>query len=367
MRLLIKILAGLLGTALVLTLIVLLFMQQKQFGKVPSGARLERIQKSPNYRDGAFQNQSHTPDLAEGITYWDILKSYMKKVEEKEPLDSLPSVRTDLKSIQSEQPVVVWLGHSSYFIRLAGKTILVDPVLSGYASPVQFFGKNYPGSNVYAVEDFPEIDLLLITHDHYDHLDYKTIEKLLPKVKRVVTGLGVGAHLEHWGYPADKVTELDWYEPIRLDDSLHIRSAPARHFSGRKFKRNQTLWSSFILEAPQHKIYVGGDSGYDKHFKEMGQKYGPFSLAILENGQYNAFWKYIHMMPEETVQAAQDLGAEVLLPVHWGKFTLALHPWTEPIERVTKRAREVGLPIATPQIGEPVVLGQTLPDKAWWR
>ncbi|HEV7348232.1 MBL fold metallo-hydrolase [Telluribacter sp.] len=342
-------------------------MQQKQFGKAPSGARLERIQKSPNYRDGAFQNQSPTPDLAEGVTYWDILKSYMKKVEGKEPLDSLPSVSTNLKNIESEQPTVVWLGHSSYFIRLAGKNILVDPVLSGYASPVQFFGKNYPGSNVYSVEDFPDIDLLLLTHDHYDHLDHSTLVKLLSKVKQVVTGLGVGAHLEHWGYPAEKLTELDWNEEKQLDDSLWIISAPARHFSGRKFKRNQTLWSSFILEAPQHKIYVGGDSGYDKHFKEIGEKHGPFDLAILENGQYNAYWKYIHMMPEETVQAAQELRAKVLLPVHWGKFTLALHPWTEPIERVTKRAHEVGLPIATPQIGEPVVLGQPLPDKAWWR
>jgi L-ascorbate metabolism protein UlaG (beta-lactamase superfamily) len=368
-----KILVGLLATALALSLIILLFMQQKQFGKVPSGARLERIQQSPNYRDGAFQNLSPTPDLAEGVTYWDILKSYTKKVEGKEPQGTLPSVRTDLKALPAEQPVVVWLGHSTYFMRLAGLTILVDPVLSGNASPVSFFGKNYPGSNVYSVEDFPDIDLLLLTHDHYDHLDHATLVKLLPKVKQVVTGLGVGEHLEHWGYPADKIIELDWHEQTELQEgTLQITSAPARHFSGRKFKRNQTIWSSFILEVPSYKIYVGGDSGYDYHFKEIGQKHGPFDLALLECGQYNAYWKYIHMMPEETVQAAQELRAKVLLPVHWGKFTLALHPWTEPIERVTKRAREVGQPITTPLIGQPVVLGQQgerppLPDEAWWR
>ncbi|GAB2767215.1 MBL fold metallo-hydrolase [Rhabdobacter roseus] len=367
LNLLKKIVFYTLAGTLLLSLILILFMQQKQFGKNPTGTRLERVQQSPNYRDGAFQNQSPTPDLAEGVTYWHILRQYFKKVEGKEPLDTLPSVKTDLKVPLAEAPTLVWFGHSSYFIRLGGKTILVDPVLSGYASPVSFFGKNYLGSNVYSVDDFPEIDVLIITHDHYDHLDYQTVLKLKSKVKKVVTSLGVGAHLVHWGYDEALISELDWYEEVAVDSTLKLTAAPARHFSGRSLKRNQTLWSSFMLQTPEHKIYLGGDSGYDKHFKELGQQYGPFDLAVLECGQYNAYWKYIHMMPEETAQAALDLRAKVLMPVHWSKFTLALHPWNEPIERVTKQAQTLGLPITTPKIGEAVILGEKYPAEKWWR
>ncbi|AXE17586.1 MBL fold metallo-hydrolase [Runella rosea] len=343
------------------------YMQQPQFGKNPAELRFERIRTSPHYKNGAFQNEHFTPDLAEGVTYFDILKLYIPKVENKEPSKALPSVKTDLKNISSDKPVVVWFGHSSYFMHIDGKNILVDPVFSGNASPVSFFGANYNGSNVYSIDDFPELDLLIITHDHYDHLDYETVKKLQPKVKRVVTSLGVGSHLAHWGYDESQITELDWWEKTKLDSTFDITAAPARHFSGRGFKRMQTFWSSFILKTPQHNIYVGGDSGYDTHFKEIGDKYGPFDLAILECGQYNDYWKYIHLMPEETAQAAVELRAKLLLPVHWSKFTLALHPWNESIQRVTKKAKALNQPITTPMIGEKVeVGGGEYPVKEWW-
>lgn len=354
-------------TLIVLSLGGYLFMQQPQFGRNPSGKSLERIQKSPHYQNGAFKNQHFTPDLAEGVTYWDILKAYIPKVENKEPSQPLPSIKTDLKNIQSDEPVVVWFGHSSYFMRIEGKNVLVDPVFSGHASPVSFFGANYAGSNVYSFDDFPELDLLIISHDHYDHLDYETVKNLRPKVKKVITSLGVGSHLVHWGYDEAQITELDWWEKTTVDSTLNITAAPARHFSGRGFKRGQTFWSSFILKTPHHNIYVGGDSGYDTHFKEIGEKYGPFDLAILECGQYNEFWKYIHFMPEETAQAAVELKAKLLLPVHWSKFTLGLHPWTEPIERVLKKSKELNLAITTPMIGEKLEIGNTIPVKEWWR
>ena len=350
----------------VLALGIYVFMQTSPFGQNPEGARLERTKKSLNYKEGAFQNQHFTPDLAEGATYWKILMAYTSKVENKEPNKPLPSVKTDLKNIQSDKPVVVWFGHSSYFMRIEGKNILVDPVFSGHASPVSFFGANYPGSNVYSVEDFPELDVLIITHDHYDHLDYETVKKLQPKVKKVITSLGVGSHLVRWGYTEAQITELDWAEKTTVD-SLDFTAAPARHFSGRGFKRGQTIWSSFVLKTPHHSVYVGGDSGYDTHFKEIGEKYGPFDLAILECGQYNEFWKYIHMMPEETAQAAVELKAKLLLPVHWGKFTLGLHPWNEPIERVVKKSKELNQAIATPMIGEKVEVGSIVPIKEWWK
>jgi L-ascorbate metabolism protein UlaG (beta-lactamase superfamily) len=243
---------------------------------------------------------------------------------------------------------------------------LVDPVFSGNASPVSFFGKNFKGSNEYKISDFPAIDMVIITHDHYDHMDYKTILELKNKTKHFYTSLGVGAHLNLWGIDNSAITEFDWWDSIQVTDKIFLTAAPGRHFSGRKFKRNQSLWASYILQTPTEKIFLGGDSGFDTHFKEIGQKYGPFDLALLECGQYNKMWGYIHMMPDEVVQAAIDLKTKVLMPVHWSKFTLALHPWNEPIKKVSIKAKEMKMPITTPLIGEVVTVNQHYPDSIWW-
>ena len=343
-----------------------LFMQQKQFGADPKGERLTRILNSPNYKDGTFQNLTSTPMLAEGVSYWTVMKDYLRKAEGREPQENIPTVTTNLKQLPDSIPSIVWFGHSSYLIKINGKHILVDPVFSGAASPVSFFGKNYKGSNRYDVDAFPDIDVVLITHDHYDHLDYQTIQKLIPKTKQFCTSLGVGAHLEYWGVPASKITELDWWERAKLDSDMVFTAAPARHFSGRKFTRGKTLWSSFIFESNGYKLFLGGDSGYEKHFKEIGSKFGPFDIVILECGQYNTAWRNIHMMPEETAQAAVDLGAKVLMPVHNSKFTLALHAWNEPLNRVTTRAKELNVLTTTPMIGEPVLLRSNYPAQQWY-
>lgn len=343
-----------------------LFMQQKQFGTNPKGERLARIEKSPNYKDGAFQNLTPTPMLADGVSYLSILKDYLKKVEGREPSSNIPSVTTNLNLLDDSIPSIVWFGHSSYLIKINGKHILVDPIFSGNASPVSFTGKNYNGSNVYGVHDFPELDAVLITHDHYDHLDYKTILKLIPKTKHFYTSLGVGAHLEYWGVPANKITELDWWEQANIDSNMSFTATPARHFSGRKFARGKSLWSSFVLQSNSHKLFLGGDSGYENHFKEIGEKFGGFDIAILECGQYNTSWQNIHMMPEETAQAAIDLKAKVLMPVHNSKFTLALHAWNEPLTKVTAHSQALQLNYTTPLIGEPVLLGKHYPTQRWW-
>ena len=225
---------------------------------------------------------------------------------------------------------------------------------------------SFKGSDIYATDDFPEIDYLVLTHDHYDHLDYKTVLKLKPRIRNIYCSLGLSSHLIYWGFDEKIITEMDWWQTIKSGDGICITAAPARHFSGRGIKRFKTLWSSFILKTNSHNLYLGGDSGYDSHFKEIGEKYGPFDIAILEAGQYNTAWPWIHMMPEETVQAAVDLKARLLLPVHWGKFTLAMHPWNEPVKRVLAKARELNLKVTTPMIGEPVVLGESYPDKQWW-
>jgi len=341
----------------------------RTFGNNPSGVALEKIRSSANYRNGVFQNLSPTESLVKGASFAKIMWRFFNKPKNTMPPKPLPSVKTDLHSLIVDKPVLVWFGHSSYFIHINGMNVLVDPVFGGYASPFSFTGKSFKGSDAYDVEDFPDIDLLVLTHDHYDHLDYNTVKKLNPKTQNICTSAGVGSHLRYWGIDPSKITELDWWESKQITNatgSIDLIAAPARHFSGRSFTRNKTLWSSFILLAGDYRIYIGADSGYDSHFKTIGDKYGPFNIAILECGQYNEWWPYIHMMPEETVQAAIDLKAAILMPVHWGKFALGLHPWDEPVKRVVAKAKELNVPFATPMIGELVIIGNPLPQKEWW-
>jgi L-ascorbate metabolism protein UlaG (beta-lactamase superfamily) len=339
----------------------------KSLGKNPTGKRLERIKQSSNYKNNAFQNLSPTAQLAEDSSFLKLGKQSMNKPKTVEPNRILPFVKTDLNRLQADEPVIVWFGHSSYLIKINGKTILVDPVFSGNASPVSFMIKAFKGANEYSVDDMPEIDLLLLTHDHYDHLDYKTLTKLRPKVKQVVTSLGVGSHLEYWGFEETVITELDWWESHAFTSEITITAAPGRHFTGRSVVRSKTLWSSYILKTNTHNLYLGGDSGYDTHFKTIGEKFGPFDIALLESGQYNTAWPFIHMMPEQTVQASIDLKANILFPIHWGKFALAFHDWDEPITRVLKKAKELDVKTTTPMIGEPLILSKFSETKAWWK
>jgi L-ascorbate metabolism protein UlaG (beta-lactamase superfamily) len=336
------------------------------FGSNPSGEALKKIKASPQFRDGSFHNLSATPNLIKGASAGKIFWRYLNKPASTTPRKRLPTIKNGLNDLPGEASIV-WFGHSSYLVHILGKNILVDPVFSGHASPFSFAGRCFPGTNEFSVDDLPQIDILLLTHDHYDHLDHSTVLKLRSKVKAIYTSLGVGSHLRHWGFEPARVYEMDWWESQQYDSQLRLTATPARHFSGRTFRQNRTLWSSFVLEAGNYRLYLGADSGYDTHFREIGSRFGPFDLALLECGQYNEWWPYIHMLPEQTVQAAIDLGAQWLLPVHWAKFALAMHPWYEPADRVVAKARELKLPITTPRIGETVILGKHYPQDDWWR
>ena len=354
-------------SVLLLFVIFILFIKTSRFGRLPSGDRLKKIQSSTYYRAGAFQNLSVTPDLTDGATFWSVMLDFTFNGSRRaKPSRAIPSQKTDLLSLDPQENVLVWFGHSSYFIQLDGKKFLLDPVLSGNASPMNFTTKSFPGSDIYIAADFPPIDYLVISHDHWDHLDHKFISAIKDKVKAVVTGLGTGAHLERWGYKPSQIQEMSWHESFSMDNGFTFDSVPARHFSGRGFKRNQALWTSFVLTTPTQKIFLGGDSGYDTHFKEIGDKFGPFDLAILECGQYNKSWKHIHMMPEEVVMAAIDLKAKQLLPVHWGKFVLAPHDWDEPIIRVVNESVKRNLRVLHPMIGEKVVWQNKQEFSRWW-
>lgn len=357
-----------LSLILLFSVAVYLFMQQPKFGKLPSGERLEKIKNSPNFRDGQFQNQNFTPDLSEDSSYYILLKDFFfTNFPRVKPKDTIPSVKTDLLNLDNDEDILVWFGHSSYFIQIDRKRILVDPVFGKAASPLSFTTNAFKGTNIYTPEDIPEIDYLLISHDHWDHIDYETLIELKPKISTLICGLGIGEHFEYWGFQKDRIIEKDWNENIDLADGFNIHTTPARHFSGRGFKRNQGLWVSYVLRTPSMNIFIGGDSGYDTHFKEIGDNFGPFDLSILENGQYDKSWKYIHLMPDQLVQAATDLNSKSLFPVHSAKFPLANHPWDEPLRKATEQASKAGLPLFTPMIGEKVYLKKAEQQfSKWW-
>lgn len=359
----------LLAIIISLALAILLFLQHPKFGKLPNGKRLASIKQASNYQHGAFQNISHTPDLTEGVSMFAVIKEFMFSDKSKSsPKKKIPSIKTNLLAIPKQQDVLVWFGHSSYFIQLDGKSILVDPVLSGSASPLPFGTKALDGSNIYTADDMPAIDYLFISHDHWDHLDYETILKIKPKVKQVICGLGVGQHFESWGYDTARIIEKNWNEQHDLGDGMMVYTTTARHFSGRGLKRNQSLWLSFVLQTHHKRLFLGGDSGYDKHFAEIGERFGPFDLVILENGQYDKSWKYIHLLPEEFIIAAKDLKAKRILPVHSAKFVLGNHPWNEPLELLSLHNEKELLNVITPIIGEQVNLNDSNQVfSKWWR
>lgn len=299
---------------------------------------------------------------------WKVLKAYRNKPASVRPRGDMLTMKPDFAALLANEPGIIWLGHSSYYLQFEGLRILVDPVLSNRASPVPCMVKAFKGTDILKPSALPPLDYVIISHDHYDHLDYDTVLQLKSKTANWITSLGVGAHLEYWGVAKDKITELDWWEEAKLKNGCRITATPARHFSGRGLKRAQSLWNSFVLQSDRYSFYLGGDSGWDNHFAVIGERFGPFDLAILECGQYHPYWKHIHMMPEEVADAAVALRAKRLLPVHWGKFVLALHPWNEPIERLNTAAKGKSFSLLTPMIGEAIApLSDNKYDRVWWK
>jgi len=334
------------------------------FGKNPTR---KHLQQSVNYNNGAFINLEPTVMLTEEASFLRMTKDFVKANKNRVPSNPITAIKNNLNQLNIVEDAITWLGHSSYHLIFAGKHILVDPVFSGYAAPFSFMIKAFEGSNAYVADDFEKVDILILTHDHYDHLDYYTLLKLKSKIQTIYCSLGVASHLIYWGFNPKIIHELDWWQSIQVNDEIKLTATPARHFSGRGIKIAQTLWSSFVLESAARKLFLGGDSGYGTHFSNIGNKHGEFDLAILECGQYNEKWPMIHMTPEQTVQAGIDLGAKIILPVHWGKFALAYHDWDEPINRFTKRAQALNVKHITPKNGETFSFEKPIETGAWWK
>mgnify|MGYP002444915252 CR=1 FL=1 len=341
-------------------------LRHPSFGRLPHGDRQDRIERSPHYKNGQFRNRLPTPTMTSEKSplrnFWNL---FFGKNRDRKPSYALPAVKTNLHALNINDDIIVWLGHSSLFIQNGRKRFLVDPVLTN-RFPMSLMFKPFEGTNVYTPEDIPAIDYLIITHDHWDHLDYYTVKELKNRTGKVFCGLGVGEHLEYWGFSPEQICEMDWNENMHINDSLTIYCLPTRHFSGRWLSRNKTLWASFLIEG-RHKIYLSGDGGYDSHFAEIGNRFPDIDWAIMENGQYNADWKYIHMMPDELPNAIKEIAPRNVLTVHHSKFALSRHNWYEPLSSIKKASRNQTYRLFTPLIGEVVPLtGATETTDRWW-
>ena len=328
---------------------------------------MEKIKSSKQYENGKFLNLKENPGFEVGKMLsagWD----FMFLDNDRKPDMELPRQEIDFNRINNakhDELKVTWIGHSSQLINIDGKIILTDPV---FEDKTVFMGPSrYNGDIPLNIDELPQIDLVLISHNHYDHLNSMTIKKIHSKVKQFIVPLMVGAQLEDLGVPREKIMELDWWDEVTLFENFLIVFTPTQHFSGRGiFDRDETLWGSYVIKGPYHKIYFSGDSGYFEGFKEIGNKYGPFDYTFMECGAYNEKWHYVHMFPEETVQAQIDLKGKILQPIHWGTFDLALHAWYDPMIRVAKAADSLGVKLSTPIVGETITIDENLITERWW-
>lgn len=355
---------------LILIMIVYLYiLLHPIFGGKPTPQSLERINRSRNRAKGKFVNQVETSVNNSLKGNLSILFEMIKGGPGRRPRHPLNVVPYSPSSGPSSEAKVTWFGHSALLLELDGKRIFLDPMLGRAPSPTPLVGgKRYSNKLPCEIEDLPELDAVILSHDHYDHLDYVTVLKLRDKVRRFFVPLGVAAHLKRWGVSPERIEEYDWWEEAEFE-GIRLVCTPARHFSGRSLTSNTTLWCSWVLHGQQARIFYSGDSGYGPHFAEIGAKYGPFDLTLMECGQYDQRWASIHMMPEETVQAHLDVRGAVMMPIHWAAFTLALHPWTEPVERARNEAAKREVAMITPRIGETIRAGKKQEHirTAWWR
>ena len=324
---------------------------------------------SDHFDGKKFLNPVPTDVMGKGA-FARIMKMYLQKHPNRTPSAPLGPFHTDLtklKKLSADTVVVTWLGHSSLLIEVDGKRFLTDPLWCNRASPFKAIGPRRFFDNPISINNLPSIDYILLSHDHYDHLDKKSILYLLSKGIKIITMLGVGKRLSDWGGDTGFITELDWWQQVELGNGFVITALPNRHFSGRWLSdRFSTLWGSFAIKGPVHNVYFGADSGYYDGFKKIGDKLGPFDLTMLDSGAYNKEWEDIHMGPENAVRAHLDLKGKLLMPIHWGTFNLAFHPWKEPVERVIKAAQMQGVPLLIPSPGETVDIKNGAYNSKWW-
>lgn len=356
---------------LVVTGLLFLYLSP-QFGGTATAAEVMTYAETGHFEDGIFLNDEEINMEIDCHSIQKMLREMLQPDPDIAPKQNIEVKKIIPESIANKPDSLVrisWFGHSAFLIEMEGKNILLDPVFGQYAAPHPWLGrKRFHREMPIDIEQLPAIDAVIISHDHYDHLDYESIAQLKGKTERFFVPLGVDNHLERWGVEEASISKMDWWEEQQFK-GLTIAFTPSRHMSGRALTdQSATLWGSWVLRGKTKNIFFSGDGGYGKHFKEIGEKYGDFDIALMECGQYNELWADVHLMPEQTVVAAREVQAKMMVPIHWGAFALAMHAWTDPIERVTKQAQKMNMPIATPQIGEPLIVGaSSFPQMEWWK
>ncbi|MEU6244143.1 MBL fold metallo-hydrolase [Streptomyces sp. NPDC047024] len=351
-------------------------LQPAAFGAEPSGERLARIRRSPHFKDGVFQNPGGTASTRPSGSALDLAKAFFDKDTRpaRAPRGTIPVHPTTLADLAAPPATglrVTWMGHSSVLVEIDGQRVLFDPVWGERCSPFPFAGPRRLHPVPLPLAALGPVDVVVISHDHYDHLDMPTIKALADTDTLFAVPLGVGAHLEHWGVSPDRLRELDWHESAKVG-GLTLTATPARHFCGRGLRNTQhTLWASWVVAGDEHRVYHSGDTGYFEGFQDIGTAYGPFDLTMIQIGAYSPYWPDIHMTPEEGLRAHLDLQGGtphgVLLPIHWGTFNLAMHAWAEPGEWTRDASGDADQAVATPRPGEPFEPAGRLPTDPWWR
>ncbi len=357
----------LLALLLLLTVLVLIALYSTgwlvSLGGRVTGARLARARQSPQFKEDRFHNTE--PTVLTRTSYREMARRQFFGKEQREPLNPVPVVRRaarDYETAPASGLRATWIGWSSVLVEIDGRVVLTDPVWSERCSPSTLIGPKRFHQPPIALEDLPRVDFVVISHDHYDHLDMPTVRTLAKRGTHFALPLGIGAHLQRWGIPAAQIHELDWNETLRMN-GVSLTATPARHYSGRNpLHANETLWSSWVIAGPRHRVFFSGDSGYSGHFGSIGKRHGPFDLTLIKIGASDPTWSEIHMTPEEAVRTHQDLRGRVMLPVHWATFNLAFHPWKEPPERALAAAMKARVKIVIPRPGE---LVEPQVESAW--
>ncbi|MEJ6022505.1 MBL fold metallo-hydrolase [Ramlibacter sp. PS4R-6] len=364
MKRLLRVLLVLLAVAAVLAAAGWATFQLPTFGGKPDSALRERMRASKQFHGDRFQN---TPPYVSNLSLADTIKAYAGKEVREPPFEVPvePVAGSDLKRPVPPGLRARWLGHASVLLEIDGVRVMTDPVLSRRVSPFQFIGPARLHATPLAIGALQNVDAVVISHDHFDHLDMDTVQALARGGTRFFVGLGIGAHLLRWGVPAAQVQDMDWWDSATIG-GVTIHCLPARHYSGRKSMDNSTLWSSWMIKGPRNSVYFSGDTGYAGHFKEIREKLGAPDLSMLKIGAYDETWKDIHMTPESAVRAHMELGAKTLLPVHWATFNLAYHAWDEPIVRTLAAAKAAGAQVVTPKPGQLFDTAARFTNQAWY-
>ena len=342
---------------------IMIVWQNPEFGGEMDEMSLNKAESSPQYMDGNFENTPKAIPSNLMITF---------KEQRGDQVRIPPALfPTEVPSISDTVGMGIkatWFGHATVYIEMDGKRIMTDPMLSSHAFPVKWVAPERYNPPPMKVEDLPVIDFVTISHDHFDHLDMNTVMALSKKGTKFFVGIGIKAHLIRWGISAEQIFEMDWWESVNIDDYT-IHCTPARHYSGRKWMDNSTLWTSWVIESSHHKIYHSGDSGYGPHFKEIGEKFDQIDISFIKIGDYGVDpgWRDIHMITERSLEAAKDLNSVMMFPIHWGTFSLSYHDWFEPINLAIKYAEEKSVPLVTPKLGQTISSDTEINNEMWWK